>query len=345
MAPITSENLQAAQELSKCCTVKHVPVNYLETTIVDGKHLFQFRNQPSDAEKPKIIPRFENTLYTNDLEYVEKTKNMLNGVWQNARTLSPATLESLMSAATPTVAPIPENEYAFSRAGSPYRKMTTFIEEKPEIITEEDVLNKIINAKKYPAKNWPKDIVRYYGSAAMAVIHSPDYFNLPDMIIMFFHCNKQSSFGAEDWFQVYLWLETPKGHAYVPVAVVGENPRGQDTRKLSFAGTPAGQNCPLVRKDELQVRVHGNTLFAGWTVPILLFPPQYALPPACILLEGYSRLKTSVCKWALPSGVKVTTEGNGYDAFVTFFHTSSKYAGPGTDGILSRDMIMTIYPP
>jgi hypothetical protein len=41
------------------------------------------------------------------------------------------------------------------------------------------------------------------------------------------------------------------------------------------------------------------------------------------------------------SGVKMTFEGNGYDAFVTFFHPKSKYAGPGTDGIIGRDEIAT----
>ncbi|MBM4400418.1 MAG: hypothetical protein FJ045_00540 [Crenarchaeota archaeon] len=93
------------------------------------------------------------------------------------------------------------------------------------------------------------------------------------------------------------------------------------------------------------MQVHGNTLFAGWTVPIPLYPPQYVLPPASLLFEGYSKLKTVVTKIEMPSGAKVIDEGNGFDAFVTFFHPASKYAGPGTDGIFVRDMVMTVYPP
>jgi hypothetical protein len=37
-------------------------------------------------------------------------------------------------------------------------------------------------------------------------------------------------------------------------------------------------------------------------------------------------------------------EANGFDAFATFFHPASKYAGSGTDATVSREMIMTAYP-
>ena len=58
MAPITSENTKAAESLSKFCEVRHVPASYLKTTIVDGKHFFQFgklqryRNPLESQEKP-----------------------------------------------------------------------------------------------------------------------------------------------------------------------------------------------------------------------------------------------------------------------------------------------------
>lgn len=131
----------------------------------------------------------------------------------------------------------------------------------------------------------------------------------------------------------------------MPVAHVADNPKGLEWAKVYFAGTPAAQNSRLLRKDELQIQVHGNTLFAGWTVPIPLFPPQYTLPPACLLVEGYGRLKTSVINFAMPSGATAIMEANGFDAFATFFHPASKYAGPGTDATLGRDMVLTAYPP
>lgn len=339
MTPITSDNLQAARELLKCCSVKHVPTSYLDTLIVDGKRLFQ--SQVSGNQKLSLTPHF----YTDDFEYVEKTKKMLNDVWRNASIPSAITLESILKPTIPAVAPLSEEEYAWSRPDGAYQKTVHIVKEKIGIITEKDVLNKIINAKKYPAKNWPKDVIRLYGSSGHAVIYPPDSFNLPNMMIWVMHENKQSSFGVTDRLFVYLWLETPKGYAFVPVAVVTDNPGNVWFEKVRFAGTPAGQNVQLVKRDELQVRVHGNTVFAGWTKPIPLLRSKCTLPPSCIMLEGYSRLKTGVVDWDSPSGVKTNSEFNGFDAFVTFFHPASKYSGPGTDGTIGRDIVVTLYPP
>ena len=165
------------------------------------------------------------------------------------------------------------------------------------------------------------------------------------MFLTFYHYNKQSSYGAEDWFIVSLWLDAPKGKAFVPVAIAGDNPQGMEHRSVTFAGTPASKNLQILKTNELQIQLHGNTLFAAWTVPIPLFPAKYTLPPGSVLFEGYGRLKTVVLTSILPSGTKVIQEGNGFDSFVTFFHPSLKYAGPGTDGILARDFIATVYPP
>ncbi len=339
MAPITYENLQAARELSKYAAVKHVPTSISDIIIVDGKRLLQspaFTNQ-----KPTVTPHF----YTDNLEYVGKTKNMLNDIWRNAPIPSVITLNAIINPSVPAVAPISEEEHSWSRPDGPYQKMIHGVKEKTGVISEKDVLNKIVNAKKYPAKNWPNDIIRLYGSAGQAVIHPPASFNLPDMLIWAIHENKQSSFGVTDRLFIYLWLETPKGYAYVPVASVTDNPLNVEFEKIRFANTPAGQNVQLLKKDDLQIRVHGNTAFAGWTKSIPLIPSKYTLPPACMLLEGYSRLKTGVLDYDLPSGVKTTSEYNGFEAFVTFFHPASKYSGPGTDGTIGRDIVVTIRPP
>jgi len=339
MAPVTRENWQAAQELSQCCSIRHAPTSYLESTLVDGKHLVQSKNQPPYEGKQERIPYF-GTFYTNDQEYIEKSKSMLNHVWRSASVPSVPTLDSVIKS-MPAVAPSSEGEHPRSRPDRPY---ILDGKAKREILLEKDVLNKIINAKKYSAKNWPNDIIRFYGSNGLAVIHPPVNFNLPDMAIWAMHHNKQSSFGAADCLLVFLWLETPKGNAYVPVAAVSDNSENLKFHKTIGAGTPSGQNGHLVKKDVLQIRVHGNTLFAGWTIPIPLFPPPLSLPPSCILFEGYSPLTTGVSEFRYPSGVKVTAEFNGLDAFVTYFHPESKYSGPGTDGRLNRDLITTMHP-
>ena len=159
------------------------------------------------------------------------------------------------------------------------------------------------------------------------------------------HIDKQSSMGAEDMMAVFLWLDTPTGPAYVRAATVGDNPAGVDFRKKLNVGTPAEQYCHLVKENEIQMRLHGNTLFVGWTVPIPLYPPPYILPPGCLIFEGYGKLRTGISKWQTPNMYIHECEFNAYDAFVTFLHPDSKYSGPGTDGFLRRDVIMKSHPP
>jgi hypothetical protein len=342
MAPIVRENFEAAKQLSKFCTVRHAPMNLLGTTIVDGKHLFQFKTRSPDQEKLESTPHFENTFYTSDFEYVEKTKSALNNVWKNALNLSSVKPESTPEPLGPASEPLP-GPHLPTKART---DGSSVIDVKPlGAITEKDILNKIMTAKEFRVENPAKDISIMYGTIATAIIHPPDYFNLPDMMIHVQKIDKQSSKEAEDALLIFLWLETPTGYAYVPVAQVHDNPRSQQIRKMMFAGTPAGQNVRLVKKDEIQIRVHGNTLFGGWTVPIPLYPPSYTLPPACLLVEGYGEVKTDAFTMLFTSGFRTEIEQNYFDAFVTFFHPSSKYSGPGTDGFFVRDFIMTKIPP
>jgi len=345
MAPITRDNLQTALQLAECCMVRHVSASYLNTTVIDRKLLFQFRNPPSDQKSLIEGSSFENTYYTNDSEYVEKINRVLDSVWEDSCTPSAVTIEDITKPPRPAIAPVPDDEFSISRKDNVSQKNIIGVKEKPRLVTEEYVLNKIINAKRITVRDLAKDAVFLYGSWATAAFHPPATFNLPDLIMVATHCNKRSSFGSSDSLQIHAWLGTPKGGAFVPVATIGDNPEGIEWSKAYFAGTPAAQNCRIVRKNELQIQIHGNTVFAGWTVPIPLFPPKYILPPACLLVEGYGKVKTSVITFSMPTSATVVMESNGFDAFATFFHPASKYAGPGTESTVSREMIMTAFPP
>jgi sugar-specific transcriptional regulator TrmB len=337
MAPIMNENFEAANQLSKHFEVKHVPVSYLRTTIIDGKHLFQFKNPPSGQEIYEATPYYEDAFYSADPEYVDKTKAMMNDMWENAHALSPITLASVLRIDEPKAAADSEE-----RRFSIYRKTIARIkDEKLGAKTEKEVLKEFILAKKYPAESSQN---RAYCSIGHAIIHPPKYFKLPLMMLKLYHFEKQSTLGAEDILVVYLWLKTPAEYTFVPAAVIQDNPRVTDHYKVWFAGTPAGDNVHLIEKDELQIRIHGNTLFAVWTVPIPLssYP---AIPPSCIIMEGYGNIKTGSYTIILPSGYKFKHQTNGLDAFVTFMHPTSKYTGPGTDGYFARDAIIDIYPP
>jgi hypothetical protein len=62
------------------------------------------------------------------------------------------------------------------------------------------------------------------------------------MLFHIFHFHKNSSFGAEDSMIIMLWLETPKGYAYVPVAFIEDNPIAVDFWKTQvFPGSPASK--------------------------------------------------------------------------------------------------------
>lgn len=333
MAPIVKENWEAMEQISKLCTIKHVPIHYWQTTIVDKKHLFLFKPPSTEQGELESTLLFDNAVYMHDRIRVKMMETALNEIWRNAQIPSTTTSQLVIG---PPVVPLPMS----------IKMDFKVVDFKPfGTITEKEVINKILRAMKTPPKNPFKDISKGYGSYAVGVIHPPDQFNLPDMMIQAWKHDKQSSFGEEDTIIVYLWLDTSRGHAYVPVAIAGDNPNGQNIWRAMYAATPAGKNIQLLKKDQIQVRVYGNTLFAGWTEPIPLFPTKYTLPPACILFEGYGNVETRGYAVVHPSGFRNEIEENAFDAFVTFIHPASKYTGPGTDGILVRDHISTNIPP
>jgi sugar-specific transcriptional regulator TrmB len=342
MAPITEKNLEASHGLAGFCEVRHVSNAYLRTTIIDGEHFFQTKNPLPKTEQANSTSHFENAFYTNDVEYVEKAKNMLNSIWKNAYAPSKVTLKIVTES----------NDHAaemFSGIIShePIRDRTLgkVIDEKPSgTVMEKDVMNKIINAKKEPLRKGVKSTIRLYGSAAMAIIRAPDYLNLPEFLVNVMHNDKHSSFGAEDWLLISQLIETSEGRKFAPVAHVTDNSKAEKIRKAILVGTPAENNSLVVTKDELQIPVHGNTLFAAWKVQIPLLPSKYTLPPSCILFEGYGEVKSGAYTKLSHSGRKQEVEYNRLDAFPTFFHPSTKYAGPGTDGCFFREVLFTSSP-
>jgi sugar-specific transcriptional regulator TrmB len=354
MAPIMTKNLQAAQTFSKLWPVKHVAPNDFETTIIDGKHLFQFKMPATQAQSIDSPTPFKNTLYTNNIQYINKTEKMLNEVWKNSNPPSADNLETIFG----TGARVQSSAYfpgAILRPGphgrfyplppAPAAKgkfpIIQIIDEDPtKKLTEQDVLDEFISPKKNPPNN---QLWSVYSSQAIAIIHTPDYFNLPPVLIRAHHVEERSTGGAENVIMVNLWLEISSVYAYIPVAVLCNNPRKQSWWNRHFAGSPAAANVQLAKEGELQVSVHGNTLFAGWTVPIQLYPSQFVLPPACLLVEGYGDVKTAAYTIAGPTG-GFTAKQNGFDAFVTFMHSSSEYKGPGIDGFFVRDFVANISP-
>jgi sugar-specific transcriptional regulator TrmB len=338
LVPVERKNSEIAQLFSKFSTVKHVSANYVGVTIIDGKHLFQSQNFSS---KERIEPPL--LFYSNSNAYITRMLDNLKDMWEKAQQPSNVTLESITGPYGYNQFPFPK-EMKLSgeqRSSVPYKLLDI---KPPGSITEQDILSKIITGKKHRITG--SDSVNVmYSSAGSAVIHPPEYFNLPRMLINVNHIEKRSSLGEADALEIHLWMDTPGGYNFVPMGGLGDNLKGVLLRKSMWAGTPFEKNYQLVSKDKLQVRVYGNSLFAGWTMPIKLDPWKHVLPPGCIIFEGQGTVKSSSVTVMSPLGIKVEREQNWFDAFVTFMHPSSKYSGPGTDGLFARDLIVTMTPP
>lgn len=324
MAPITSENLEMVQQLSGFCQIRHIPRSALGTTIIDGKDLFQFTNLP-DQENLEIAPRSENIYYTSDQKYVERMKSILNNIWKTASSPSAMTLDSVLMSST------------VMGAASAFE------------MTAVESVRKNDQAKLSARRGFKGKV-----TMGMAAIHPPSCLNLLDMMIHVQKSTKESDFGASDTVIFYLCLRPPEfdtSHdmpggfsAYVPLAIINNNPRSAMMLKALYVGSPAAQNIILAGPQQLEVWQQNNTLFAGWTIPISLLPPKYSLPPSCILFEGIgeAKHKTGTGNW--PSGYKSTTEYDEVEAFVTFINPSSKYSGPGTDGRLRTNLAAVTTP-
>jgi sugar-specific transcriptional regulator TrmB len=341
MAPITKENFKVAGQLSSVSEVRHVALSQMGTTIVDAKYLFQFKTPLIGQEEPNSVSPFKPQFYSDDLENVSKVKAMLDDLWIDAHALSPIVLDSILP-------PAPNNTHTYmaDKADSAYRKIDFPIDSKPGATTEKEVLSKIINAKRHHIKDSFNENVVFYGKQAISVIHPPAYMNLPEMIIQVLSLNNKSSFGAENELLIYLQLDTIKGNAFVPVAYVQDRVMNLKFRQNFYANYPAGKNSQVFNGDEFQVQANGNNLFVGWTKPIPLLLGKYTLPPSCLLFEGYGKVKSGIINISLPpNGFTQKWEYNGLEAFVTFFHPLSKYSGLGTDGRLTRELVITGYPP
>ena len=345
MGPIMDENLKVVQDLVKICEVKHVPPNYVGMTIIDGRHLFQFKTPKSGMETLELLSFFENTFYTDDSEYVEKTENVLNDIWEKAHIPSFIGVREIIqqsqppnNSPTPRVLDLYKGEFK-KIVGLSYR-----MEPQDGKITEKEIIDKIARAVKIPARNPKKDTVRLYGTMGTAIIYPDKNLNLPNFMIQVLHNNKFSSFGEENALSIYIQMNIGDNQSYLQVAFVTGNAKGFNFRKAMYKNQNTKESSYLLKKDELNVQAYGNGLFAGWTVPIPLLGPKYVLPPSSIMFEGCGKVRSLVSEIKGPMNRRLVYEFNCLEAFVTFMHPSSKYSGPASDGLFEKDVIVTSYP-
>ncbi len=315
MAPIMSENYDIAQRLSKVGQVRHVPAGCFETTIVDGRHLFQREISP-EIYTDNAPPYFEKSFYSNELEHVEKTRNILADLWKNAPSTSLATLKTVLS--------------------PPEQKM---------------LLRQTAGGTEPSGKKLTSMTSRLRG---LAIIQPPSHLRMPAVIVDINQAEKQSTFGASVSMLVFLRFEEPSSDAgipvryrSVPVAVLETNPHPSLAMvwKTLLADTPAQHNVMIVQPDELELYKRGNTAFAGWTMPIPLPLASNSLPPSCLMFETYGRLKHFTLIADFPSGYKVKQVMGYRDAFLTFISPLWNYTGSGIEGMICTHTTRTMYAP
>jgi sugar-specific transcriptional regulator TrmB len=305
MAPIVNENLEAAEQLSRTHEVRHVPINYLGTTVVDGRHLFQFKNPGPDREGKEGWPNFENTHYTDDSRYVKRITTMVNNIWKNAASPSTTTVESFLGA-------------------------SSISSERKDLVKSSQ--NQMMTAR------------RCTGHAVVhppTCFDMPDIV----VEVHHYQPQSAFGEGNTLEVYLQLKTLTGQEYVPVAILETNPNPDLVLGYKKIYAGTPAAQNIQIVKPEQLQGRLTGKNFFAGWTVTIPLPPTSKSLPPSCILFEGYGNVKNKTYIWPFPSGFKAMIDWNGVDAFVTFLDPTWKYAGPGTQGMIGTDVAIIAIPP
>jgi CBS domain-containing protein len=161
MAPIDLDNLEAAQKLSETCEVRNVPISYMMMLAADSEHLFIFKTPPLNKSTARTAFHMDDVFYTNDARYVERVTEMLNDIWKRGidiheitsgpATRTPIATVSSHDTATKVIDSMLENNVSsvvVAQNGNPVG-----------VITERDLLEKILKRKKDPAQTYAKDIM------------------------------------------------------------------------------------------------------------------------------------------------------------------------------------------
>jgi len=344
MAPIIDENQGAAKQLEKCTQIHHIARGDLGTTIIDGKHLFQFRNLPIDQDISKQL-FLGNAYYSDDFEYISKMKMHIENIWKSSP--EPSYVPWKLSFGPPPT------RIPFSNPD-----VLNFMK-KNEGTNSADILKGNLKetqndraASKEPGQNRMQNMisapesVTAYGWIAHGIVKLPCQYKIPMMGIDVVHFDDKSAFGGGNFVQLHLWLKTPLGYSFVPVAAL-MNQEGEMHMRRVFAGTPAYENIVLIEPHkQLEVFRKDNTVFAGWTVDVPLPPTEIILGPSSLFFEGRNSSQRKTQTYHFSSGYTTTIEFDKFPAFVTFMTTPLPYVGTGIQGHLANNYVMkTTRPP
>jgi len=148
------ENLTAAETLLQQYQVKYSDAVYSSIAMVDGAQMFMFRAPPSMNIKTEPSAYFDHLLYTNDTDYLRSMENLLDDLWNKSPDLSDMKVEAAMRSPPITIpAESPASKVIDSMIANDIGSVIVVKGEEPVgIITEKDILNRLVNIQRDPSK-------------------------------------------------------------------------------------------------------------------------------------------------------------------------------------------------
>jgi len=160
MAPIDLDNLGAAKVLSETFEIRSVPISYLAMMVVDRRHLFIFKTSVRGTVAGNL-PSLENLFYSNDQRYVERVCSMLDDIWKRGTDVR----DLISGKAVPmlgqhVLGSDSVNKVIDLMVKNKVTSVVVFDRGRPAgIVSERDVLEKVVKPRKDPDKTHAKAIM------------------------------------------------------------------------------------------------------------------------------------------------------------------------------------------
>jgi len=155
------ENLEVAEVLSKHYHVKYSDAIYSSIAIIDDTQMFMFKTPLAIKKKTEPVAYFDHILYTNERDFLRSVRNMLDDLWNKSLDLSDMKVEAAMRSPPITISTeSPAFKAVDSMLANNIGSVIVVEGEKPVgIITEKDILNRLVGAQRDPYKTTANEIM------------------------------------------------------------------------------------------------------------------------------------------------------------------------------------------
>jgi CBS domain-containing protein/sugar-specific transcriptional regulator TrmB len=155
------ENLEVSEYLSKHYQVKYSDALHSCIVIVDGIQMFMFKTPSPTKKKDESSKYFDHLLYTNNLHYLRSMKNMLDDLWNKSLDASDMKVRVAMRSPPITISvEAPASKVVDSMLANNIGSVIVVRGKEPVgIITEKDVLDRLVGAHRDPRKTTAEEIM------------------------------------------------------------------------------------------------------------------------------------------------------------------------------------------